>query len=161
MTELARTIDQAVKSMTGREGSYLNFALPERSFKMNLLFYSSKSDERSKKIYGRLENSSHNVLLELHHSKGSLVSRLRQPLHGIALMVLYLAEKRDLSDLCAIRELFNDIPLIIIMNDTKGVTMTKALLLRPLMIFNPNDNLENICPVFEKMMADKSVININ
>ena len=120
---------------------------------MNVIFYSSTIDERTKEICKRLANSSHNIELELHHSKSSLESRLRQPLHGIALMLLYLSEKSDLADMIAIQELIIGLPVIIIMRDTEGETMTKALLLRPRFIFRADDNLEDMCLVFEKMLA--------
>jgi len=50
-------------------------------------------------------------------------------------------------------ELFNDIPLMLIMIDTSGVAMTKAFLMRPRVIFRVDDNLEDMCLVFEKMLA--------
>jgi hypothetical protein len=120
---------------------------------MNVIFYSSAIDERSKEIYKGMANSNHNIGLELHHSTGSLEGRLRQPLHGIALMILYLAEKRDLADLSSMHDLFNEIPLILIMVDTTGVAMTKAFLLRPRVIFRVDDSLEDMCLVFDKMLA--------
>ena len=120
---------------------------------MNVIFYSSIIDERSKEIYKGMVNSNHNIGLELHHSTGSMEGRLRQLLHGIALIILYLAEKRDLTDLSSMHELFNDIPLMLIMIDTSGVAMTKAFLMRPRVIFRVDDNLEDMCLVFEKMLA--------
>ena len=125
---------------------------------MNVIFYSSKSDKTSKEICKRLENTSHNIGLELHHSSGSLASRLRQPLHGIALMLLYLAKKNDLAEMAALQELIIGLPVIIIINDTTGETMTKARLLQPRFIFGVDDNLEDMCLVFEKMLAAQSLV---
>ena len=120
---------------------------------MNVIFYSSKSDKTSKEICKRLENTSHNIGLELHHSSGSLASRLRQPLHGIALMLLYLAKKNDLAEMAALQELIIGLPVILITNDTTRETMAKASLLRPRFIFAADDNLEDMCFVCDKMLA--------
>ena len=120
---------------------------------MNVIFYSPTIDERSKEIYKGIENLSHNIGLELHHSRVSLVRRLRHSLHSIAVMFLYLSKTSDLADLIELQELIIDLPVIIIMRDTTGETMAKARLLRPRFIFGVDDNFEDICLVFEKMLA--------
>lgn len=120
---------------------------------MNVIFYSSTIDERSMEIYKRIENSSHNIGLEFHHSRSSLVSRLRKTLRGIAVMLLYLADKSDLAAMIELQELILDLPVIIIMRDTTEETMAKARLLRPRFIFRADDNLEDMFLVFEKMLA--------
>ncbi|MEI6610994.1 MAG: hypothetical protein WCO53_14805 [Deltaproteobacteria bacterium] len=123
---------------------------------MNVIFYSSKSDEGSKTISKGLENSCRDFGVELHHSKGSLESRLRQPLHGIALMLLYLSKKNDLDEMITLQELIIGLPVILITNETAGETMIKARLLQPRFIFAADDNLEDMCLVFEKMLDRKS-----
>jgi len=120
---------------------------------MNVIFYSSTTDERSNEICSGIENLSHNIGFELHHSRGSLVSRLRQSLHSIAVMFLYLSKTSDIADMIELQELIIDLPVIIIMRDTTGEAMVKARLLRPRFIFAADDNLEDICLVFEKMLA--------
>lgn len=119
---------------------------------MNIIFYSPIIDERSKEICTGMENSSRNIGFEIHQSKGNLESRLRQPLHGIALMILYLIEKNDLDEMIVLQELIIGLPIIIIMRDTAGETMAKARLLRPRFIFGVDDNLEDMCSIFEKML---------
>ncbi len=123
------------------------------SFYMNVIFYSSTINERTKEICGVLENPSHEIGLELHHSTSSLERRLRQPLNGIALVVLYISSKKDLSDMLALRELIIGLPLILIMINTAGEAMTKGRILRPRVIFGADDNLEDVGLVFERMLA--------
>ncbi len=120
---------------------------------MNVIFYSPNINERTKEICGALENSNFTIGLELHHSIISLAKRLRQPMHGIALMILYIAEKNDLSRMIAFQELIIGLPLILIMSDTGRDAMTKAHLLRPRIIFGAGDNLEDMNLVFEKMLT--------
>jgi hypothetical protein len=123
---------------------------------MNVIFYSSTINERTTGICRMLEDPHREVGLELHHSISSLESRLRQPLYNTALMLLYLSDKNDLSSMIALRELIIGLPLILIMIDTRGEAMTKAHLLRPRIIFGADDNIEDICLVFEKMLARQS-----
>jgi len=120
---------------------------------MNVIFYSSSIDEKTKEICGGLENSHREVGLELHHSISSLENRFRQLSQGIALLILYISDKSDLSDLLALQELIIGLPLILIMIDTRGEAMRKARLLRPRIIFGTNDNLENMYLVCDKMLA--------
>lgn len=120
---------------------------------MKIIFYSASTDERTKEICKAIEKSSKNIGLELHHSRNSLENRLRQPLHGVVLMLFYLSGENDLLEMIEMQELITDIPLILIMRDTAGELMTKAHLLRPRFIFGTNDNLEDICLVFEKILA--------
>jgi hypothetical protein len=123
---------------------------------MNVIFYSSTIDERSKEIYKGIEKSGRDFGVEQHNSRSSLVSRLRQPLHGIALMLLYLTKKNDLDDMIELQEYIIGLPVIIIMRDTAIETMAKARLLRPRFIFGVDDNFEHMCLVFEKMLAGQS-----
>jgi hypothetical protein len=123
---------------------------------MNVIFYSSTIDEMTTEICKSLENSRHNVGLELHHSIGSLERRLRQPLNGIALVIQYVSTQDDLSATIALKEVLHDLPVILIMNKTGGEAMTKARLLRPRFIFGTDDNIEDMCLVFEKMLTRQS-----
>ena len=81
---------------------------------MNIIFYSPIIDERSKEICKGLENSSRNIGLKIHNSRGNLENRLRQPLHGIALIILYLLKKDDLDDMIALQDLIIGLPMILI-----------------------------------------------
>jgi hypothetical protein len=123
---------------------------------MNVIFYSSTIDERTTEICRMLEDPHRDVGLEPHHSISSLESRLRQPLFNTALMLLYLSEKSDLAGMIALRELIIGLPLILIMIDTRGEAMTKAHRLQPRIIFGADDNIDDICLVFEKMLARHS-----
>jgi len=123
---------------------------------MKTIFYSSIIDERSKEICAKLETLGYNISLKLHHSKITLESKLREPLHGIALMILYIYGESDLLKMIGLQELIIGIPLILIMRDTSGETMKKAHLLRPRFIFGADENLEHMCLVFEKMLTMQS-----
>jgi hypothetical protein len=84
---------------------------------MNVIFYSSTSDERTREICRGIEGPCRDFGLELHYSRSSLESRLRQPLQGVALMLLYLSEKSDLCDMMALQEFIIGLSVILIMID--------------------------------------------
>lgn len=120
---------------------------------MNVIFNSSTINKRTKEICRVLEDTSREAGMELHHSTSSLESRLRQPLNGIAFVVLYVSSQKDLSNIIALQELIIDLPVILIMHDTEGDAMTKARILRPRFIFGAGDNLEEIGLIFKRMLA--------
>jgi hypothetical protein len=123
---------------------------------MNVIFYSSIINERTEAICRDLENSSYPIGLELHHSIGSLESRLRQPLNGIILVLLYAPTQENLSHAIVLKELLHNLPVIIILHDTGRDAMAKARILRPRFIFGADDNLEDMHLVFEKMIAKQN-----
>ena len=124
-----------------------------KGYPMNIIFYSSTTDKRTTEICRGIENSCPDFGMEQHHSIRSLESRLRQPLNGIALLLLYLSDKNDLSDMLALQELIIDLPTIVITIDGGGEAMPQARLLRPRFIFGPSHSLEEMCLIFEKMLA--------
>jgi hypothetical protein len=128
----------------------------EKGFDMNVIFYSSTSDERTTEICRGIESSCRNFGLELHHSISSLESRLRQPLHGVALLLLYLSEKSDLSDMMALQEFIIGLPVILIMIDMGGKAIAKARILRPRFLFEADDSFADMGLVIEKILARQS-----
>ncbi|MDQ5985023.1 MAG: hypothetical protein CSYNP_00727 [Syntrophus sp. SKADARSKE-3] len=125
---------------------------------MNVVFYSSIINDKTESICRALEHSGYPIGLELHHSIGSLESRLRQPLNGIVLVLLYTSTHENLSHAIVLKELLYHLPVILIMHDTGRDAMVRARILRPRFIFGADDNLEDMRLVLEKIIAGQKAM---
>jgi hypothetical protein len=129
----------------------------KRKVSMNIIFFSTKVDERDKEIKDLLIELCHDYGLEMHRSPVSLESRLRQPLNGIACVVMYLSNEEEFLLITSIKELISNLPLILIIKETCREMLAKAHILRPRFIFGPENKFQDIRIVLEKLVANRAI----
>ncbi len=119
---------------------------------MNLLFYAPVMNGGGKHLYRMIEKLNPNMGLELHRSSISFSERLRQPLKGISIAILYLTREEDLTDILSIKDLLCDIRIILVLPDREEETVSKGHILRPSFLVYPDSELREVTEVLKKML---------
>ncbi|MHB8091888.1 MAG: hypothetical protein ACYDH8_09890 [Syntrophales bacterium] len=117
---------------------------------MNILCYCYSTDEAFLNIWARMQKTSPELGLELHQSLDSFTARLRQPGGNVAVVLLYIADKKILSDLTVVRPLLNDMPVVILLKDHEQEMLKFSNELRPRVILYTSCKVEDICAVFQR-----------
>ncbi len=120
---------------------------------MNVICYGHPPDKMFRDTWGRLQKTSPELGLELHRSLDSFVSRLRQPGRNIAVVMLYIADKKALSDLLIVRPLLNDLPVVILLNDQEPEILKFSHELRPRVIIYTCWRVKDICSVLQRCIG--------
>ncbi len=119
---------------------------------MNIIFYAPVMDPDACQTWTLLENLDTEFGVELHKSTKSLDQRLRQPLQGIAAILLYVDDGNHLAELLPLKELLNDLPLIIILKEADSEIMKKVHTLRPRVVLGSRFHFHEIVHVIENMV---------
>jgi hypothetical protein len=117
---------------------------------MNVVCYGHPPDEMFHNAWEKVRKTSPDWGLELHRSLVSFASRLRQPVGKIAAVLLYIADKRNLSDLLVVRSLLHDLPVVILLNDQEPEILRFSHELRPRVIIYTCWKAEDICTVLQR-----------
>ena len=126
---------------------------------MNLLFYAPVMNREGRQLYRMIEKLNPKMGLELHRSNVSLAQRLRLPLRGIPIAVLYLTRKEDLTDILSIKDLLGDIRIILSLPDREEETVSKGHILRPSFLVYPDSELRDVTEVLKKMLSREIFID--
>jgi hypothetical protein len=126
---------------------------------MNLLFYAPVMNGGGRQLYRMIEKLNPKMGLELHRSNVSLAQRLRLPLRGIPIAVLYLTRKEDLTDILSIKDLLGDIRIILSLPDREEETVSKGHILRPSFLVYPDSELRDVTEVLKKMLSREIFID--
>jgi hypothetical protein len=126
---------------------------------MNLLFYAPVMNREGRQLYRMIEKLNPRMGLELHRSNVSLAQRLRLPLRGIPIAVLYLTRKEDLTDILSIKDLLGDIRIILSLPDREEETVSKGHILRPSFLVYPDSELRDVTEVLRKMLSREIFID--
>lgn len=127
---------------------------------MNLFIYSSKSKGATNRLRGRVESCMQGHTPETFNSVAHLSHRFCRPYArgGDSIAVLYAADRQDLANLLSIRDLLDDVRIILILPDDKKETVSAGHRLRPRYISYAGGNFENVAAVLNKMMQ-RSLMN--
>ncbi len=117
---------------------------------MNVVCYGHLMDKIFRDTWGKMQKKSPELGLELHRSLNSFASRLRQPGRNIAVVMLYIADKKTLSDLLVVRRLLSDLPVVILLNDQEPEMLKFSHELRPRVIMYTCWKAEDICSVLQR-----------
>ena len=87
----------------------------------------------------------------MYHSLDELITRLRRPKEGQTILVLFAAAGKGLSDILSIRDLLEDMKIIIILPDRKGETIAKGYTLHPRFLTFADSDFGDVVAVINKM----------
>ena len=131
---------------------------------MKLFVYSRKSARKSDgaidRLQGQIESCMQGKITETFNSVENLSRRLCRPntTKEETIAVLFTVDGKDLVDLLSIRDLLDDIGIILILPDDKKETISAGHRLRPRYISYADGNFKDVAAVLRKMLE---IINNN
>ncbi|MBN2106816.1 MAG: hypothetical protein JW832_05265 [Deltaproteobacteria bacterium] len=120
---------------------------------MNCIVYEKKSGSIAGQIIGLLRGSAGDNKTELYHSIKALSERLRSSVDGLAVMVLIAADRNDLLNILAVRNLFGLIRVIIILPDREEESVSLGYKLQPRFLTYVNGDVAEVHAVLNKLLA--------
>jgi hypothetical protein len=121
--------------------------------KMNLALYANTENGTGEQLQRVLESTVPEAQVESCMTLECLDSKLKQPANRVSIAVLLAASRQELSELYAIKDLFRDIRIILILPDSKSETITLGHKLAPRFISYNNGNYNDVGAVLRKMVA--------
>ncbi len=116
---------------------------------MNLLvFTSKKSEERILYNLGRI------MRMEVYNNIKAFLKRFHVPKNNLDLMLLLIGNQKDLEDLITIKELFFDIPIILVLPDRKKMTVREGLKFFPRYISYMDSKQRDVEEVLKKIHSN-------
>jgi hypothetical protein len=118
---------------------------------MKLLLYTTASQgvaKRAKTVLGPLVPEGN---VEIYRTINALSRRLRQPKADLTIVVLLLASREDVLDLLAIRHLFRNVRIILVVPDLEDETIALAHRLRPRFLSYIDGNFLGLATVVNRM----------
>ena len=119
---------------------------------MSILFFSGETEGAGKQIQRIIEAQVRDDEIEIYRTIESLSSRLKQTAYNLGIAVLFAANKEALSGFLSIRNLFDDVRIILILPDGEEDTIRKGHLLRPRFLKPVDSNFNDVALVLNKMI---------
>lgn len=119
---------------------------------MLLIFYEKAIDGIAEQLKGMMKPLIGEDRIKVYHTISILSKRLSQPIDGKVIMVLVAADRNDLLDIYAIRELFGIIRIIIILPDREDESVRMGYQLQPRFLTYMNEELSEVYSVLRKML---------
>ena len=119
---------------------------------MLLIFYEKAIDGIAEQLKGMMKPLIGEDRIKVYHTISILSKRLAQPIDGRVFMVLVAADRNDLLDIYAIRELFGIIRTIIILPDREDESVRMGYQLQPRFLTYMNEELSEVYSVLRKML---------
>jgi hypothetical protein len=122
---------------------------------VRLLLFTSRDDQRLQLLAHRLGRE-WQIVVESCVDISSLESCLRKSGHNLTLAVILTVNQTELNQVLALKSLFNDILLIVILPDRKKDTVAKGHILAPRFLTDRQNNFREIYDVLSKMLENIS-----
>lgn len=119
---------------------------------MNIILYAPVINVETMKLFDTMQNVSLDVELEVHQTVRSLIRTLCYPAKDLSIAVLYIGNRKELDAFLSIRNLLENLPMILIMPKEEEALIAKAHLLRPRFIAFSGGNSDDLCAVLRKML---------
>ena len=127
---------------------------------MNLFIYAKELKGATNRLRWQVESSLPGNLPETFNSVTHLSRRLCRPYarRRETIGVLFAADRQDLANLLSIRDLLDDVRIILVLPDDKKETVSAGHRLRPRYISYAGGNFEDVAAVLNKMQ-ERSLMN--
>ena len=126
---------------------------------MNLLLYSTDKKGNGKYLQSVIEELVPENKTEIYRTIDSLSYRLRQPKYDLAVAVLLASSSEDLVELLSIRDLLDDLRIILLLPNRDKDTIKKGHTFRPRFLTYADSNLLNVAAVLSKMLRNTNFDN--
>lgn len=124
----------------------------ESSPKMNLLLYSPTRDAAGKRLQRVIEAFVLPHEVKICRTMQGMSTALRRPNHHLTTGVLLAATKDELTGFLSIRELLDNLRVILVLPDRDDKTVTKAHGLRPRFVAYTDSDFIDVAAVLNKML---------
>jgi hypothetical protein len=84
----------------------------------------------------------------------ALINELSRPLHGVSVVVIFPAGKKEIQDLYQIRGLFDNLRLIAVLQNEEKSLVSAALQLQPSFISYLSDDFDDMEAVLDKISTN-------
>ena len=122
---------------------------------MNLLFYATVTNGPGKRLQKVIKGLvPRNMRTENYRTINSLTHRLRRPTHDLAVAVLFAASKQDLLDILSVRDLLEDLRIVLLIPNRQKDTIAKGHTLRPRFLTYADSDFSDVAAVLRKMLEN-------
>lgn len=121
---------------------------------MKILFYSSTSEECGRRIEEGLSTLVPEETVEVYRSIDDLANRLHRLLDGDAIAILQPRAREELLNIVSIKDLLQDVRIILLLPDREEETISLAHRLRPRFLSYTNADLSDVFAVLSKMLGE-------
>lgn len=118
---------------------------------MKLLLYTTASQGVAEQAKMVLKESVPDGDIKVYRTINDLSRRLRQPKDELTIVVMLLAIREDVLDLLAIRHLFRNVRIILVVPDLEEETIALAHRLRPRFLSYIDGNFSGLATVVNRM----------
>jgi hypothetical protein len=120
---------------------------------MNVLLYMScGSGPERRRLLNKIESAVRDNTIEIITDFKEFLERLKRFSHTIAAAVLFAYSKDALSDILSVKELLEDVRIILILPDRLPDTISKGHSLRPRFATYADSDFEDVRAVLNKML---------
>ena len=123
---------------------------------MKILFYWQDAEQQRESLIHGIRRELPDLGPEIQSTIEELEWNLKKPKEDDQVIVLAVHDQRGLRELVSMRELFQNIPLILLTPDYKKETMKLAHQLRPRFLGNVEGDLESVIDVLKRIVERRS-----
>jgi hypothetical protein len=118
---------------------------------MKLLFYAPVGDAVGERLRKMIEALVPEGEREMCRTLDALSRMLLQPKYDLGIVVLLASTREELWKLLSIRDLLDDVRIVLVLPDREDDTITKGHILRPRFVTYTDGNFVDIAAVINKM----------
>ncbi len=119
---------------------------------MSVLFFSGETEGAGKQIQRIIEAQVRDSEIEIYRTIESLANRFKQAAYNLCIAVLFAADKEALSGFLSIRNLFDDVRIVLILPDRNNETISSGHKLYPRFLSYSDSNFNDVALVLNKMI---------
>lgn len=119
---------------------------------MRLLVYANGSDDAGKRLEDVIDTVAPGIDTEIYRTVENLSNRLRRRFGDLAVVVLRAASRKELQEILRIRDLLDDVPVLLILPDREAETFSEGLNLFPRFISFEDTDFTDVSTVLERML---------
>lgn len=122
--------------------------------RMNLLFYATVTNGPGEQLQRVIEALVPKSRIEIYRTMDSLSARLRHTRYDLDIAILLATSREDLFELVSIRDLLDDLRIILVVPDREDETIAKGHELRPRFMTYIGGEFLDVAGVLGKMLRN-------
>ena len=119
---------------------------------MGVLLYATEADEAGKRLERIIKTTLVSLDIQVYRTINSLTQKLHQPKDGFLIAVLLAHNKKELSKILSLKDLFWNSRIILILPDQEMNTISKGHKLYPRFLSYVGSDFTDVAAVLEKML---------
>ena len=119
---------------------------------MGVLLYATEADEAGKRLVRIIKTTLVSLDIQVYRTINSLTQKLHQPKDGFLIAVLLAHNKKELSKILSLKDLFWNSRIILILPDQEMNTISKGHQLYPRFLSYVDSDFTDVAAVLEKML---------